>query len=306
MQIDDTNGRGWTLRWSLAAGFPACVEDALPKGDPAAPLAIAQNTAVRDLIALVEPYEAALALICAGNPSNGQPMHIDDPDNPGHFIPNPAYAELPRTITTTDADGNSATTPEPRWLAYDAATAIVNASSSTTAAHALVRTGEPAQSDDTHPAWIAACATLNAALASAAAANGAAQLPAMKDAKAALVAIERDQRVYGGFTVPVQVSAAMGGKVLQTRPSDARNWLTSQCAYMAAVSQGFGAVMGANFRDDDNKTTTVSYLEAMQILLAMAAWGAAIYARSWALKDAIAAAADLAALDAIDVEAGWP
>jgi hypothetical protein len=37
----------------------------------------------------------------------------------------------------------------------------------------------------------------------------------------------------------------------------------------------------------------------------MAQWGAAKYAKSWALKDAIAEAADEAALDAIDIESGW-
>lgn len=108
----------------------------------------------------------------------------------------------------------------------------------------------------------------------------------------------------GGFTVP---TGTMAGQILQVRDAEDRtNWLTSQASYSTAVAMGQGAVIGANFRCANNSTHTVSYQEGLTVLLAMAAWGASVMARSWALKDAIAAATSLEALDAIDVEAGWP
>jgi hypothetical protein len=37
----------------------------------------------------------------------------------------------------------------------------------------------------------------------------------------------------------------------------------------------------------------------------MAAWGASMMENSWTSKDAVAAAEDAAALDAIDINSGW-
>ncbi|AEI71089.1 hypothetical protein [EBPR siphovirus 2] len=97
-----------------------------------------------------------------------------------------------------------------------------------------------------------------------------------------------------------------GIHLLQTRDADDKlNWLTSQAAYSAAVAQGAGAMMGATFRSADNETFTVSLADGLAALLAMAAWGKAIYGRSWALKDDIEAAATHAALDAVDIDVGW-
>lgn len=108
----------------------------------------------------------------------------------------------------------------------------------------------------------------------------------------------------GGFVVP---AGPMQGAVLQVRDNEDRtNWLTSQASYSTAVAMGHGDVVNASFRCADNTTHIVSYREGLQTLLAMAAWGAAVMARSWELKDAIAAAADLAELDAIDIGTGWP
>jgi hypothetical protein len=94
---------------------------------------------------------------------------------------------------------------------------------------------------------------------------------------------------------------------LQTRNVDDRtNWLVSQASYSAAVAGGFGAVMGANFRTEDNVNITLSYAAGLNVLLAMAAWGVAHYARSWELKDVMTAASDDAAISAIDIDGGWP
>lgn len=114
----------------------------------------------------------------------------------------------------------------------------------------------------------------------------------------------RDQCFQQGFTVP---SGPLAGKVLQTRGiEDRTNWLTSQAAYMAAISQGGGNVADASFRTADNETIVVTYSEGFAALMMMAAWGKAVMGNSWTLKDAVANASTHAALDAIDVEAGWP
>lgn len=125
----------------------------------------------------------------------------------------------------------------------------------------------------------------------------------MMAAKKAAINAKLDAVLTGGFTVP---SGTMAGKVLQTRNlEDRTNWLISQTSYSAAVAGGMGAVEGAQFRTDDNSTFTVTFAEGLNVLLAMAAWGAAAMNNSWTLKDAVAAAEDLAALDAVDIEAGW-
>lgn len=125
-----------------------------------------------------------------------------------------------------------------------------------------------------------------------------------KEARRAEIYAKRDEIFGAGFTVP---SGPMQGAVLQVRDNEDRtNWLTSQASYSTAVAMGHGDVVNASFRCADNTTHIVSYREGLQTLLAMAAWGAAVMARSWELKDAIAAAADLAELDAIDIGTGWP
>lgn len=125
-----------------------------------------------------------------------------------------------------------------------------------------------------------------------------------KAAKLAAINIRLDIILTGGFTVPF---GAMTGKVLQTRNlEDRTNWLVSQASYSAAVAAGQGAVEGAKFRTAENETFTLSYADGLAVLLAMSAWGAAAMDNSWSLKDAVALAEDETALDAIDIEAGWP
>jgi len=129
----------------------------------------------------------------------------------------------------------------------------------------------------------------------------------LDERKAALreaVNAKLDAILTGGYTVQ---SGAMAGKVLQTRNlEDRTNWLVSQASYSAAVAAGQGAVEGAKFRTADNATYKLTFADGLAVLLAMAAWGTACMDHSWALKDAIAAAEDGAALDLIDIEGGWP
>ncbi|MHA6686347.1 DUF4376 domain-containing protein [Mesorhizobium sp. A556] len=129
-------------------------------------------------------------------------------------------------------------------------------------------------------------------------------LEQLREAKIAAVNAKVSAVLSGGFTVP---TGAMAGEVLQTRDNaDRINWLVSQASYSAAVAGGQGAVEDAKFRTADNDTFTMSYADGLNVLLAMAAWGAACMDNSWSIKDAVNAADDQAALDAIDIDTGWP
>lgn len=119
------------------------------------------------------------------------------------------------------------------------------------------------------------------------------------------VTARREAAFAAGFS---PTAGALAGHTLQCRgEADKINWLTSATAYGAAVAAGQGAVSGATFRTMANVTVQTTFAEGYALIVqGMAAWGEAIMHRSWALKDAIDASEDLAALAAIDIEIGWP
>ena len=109
-----------------------------------------------------------------------------------------------------------------------------------------------------------------------------------------------------GQGFPFDAGGALGIQHLQTRNNtDRTNWLTSQNAYQAQIALGNGAVEGATFRTAENNTVVMTFQQAYELLLAMAAWGAQLYQVSWSKQDAIRACTTQAELDAIDVAAGW-
>ena len=123
--------------------------------------------------------------------------------------------------------------------------------------------------------------------------------------KATAVNVRRDAILTGGYSH--DFGGSIGIKVLQTATADDdTNWLTLQASCTAAVLVGQGATVGAVIRTLDNVNIPLSYADGLQVMLAMSAWGAGVYAASWKLKDAIAAATDQPSLDAVDITAGWP
>ena len=126
----------------------------------------------------------------------------------------------------------------------------------------------------------------------------------MKATASASVSRKRDELLAGGYTH--DFGAPHGVHTLQTRPDDRTNWLASQAAYSAAIAAGAGNMAGATFRTADNATITMTYMQGLTVLLAMVAWGQSVMARSWVLKDDIAAATDETELTAVDIESGWP
>lgn len=140
-----------------------------------------------------------------------------------------------------------------------------------------------------------------------------ATLPTLDDRKAALCSrIDglRDGRIDGGFAHTVDAVEY----TFQSRQSDRENILGLAIAAQLAIAQGAQAgdlewlTPGADFQyiTADN---TLAPMDAFEVLalyqrgLSFKA-GQTFYARG--LKDAALAAADEAALDAIDIEAGWP
>jgi hypothetical protein len=110
-------------------------------------------------------------------------------------------------------------------------------------------------------------------------------------------------RFLDGFSPP---AGPLQGHVLQVRDvEDRTNWLTSQAAYLAAVSSGLGAEMGADFRTAANETINCSYADGLNTLLMMADWGKALMGKSWALKDALEQLTDPQAIEDYDVAAEW-
>lgn len=121
----------------------------------------------------------------------------------------------------------------------------------------------------------------------------------------AAVTAKREAVFAAGFT---PTAGPLAGHTLQVRnDQDKINWLTSATSYSAAVAGGHGAMPGATFRTMANDTVVVTFAEGAEVIVQdMAAWGQAIMQRSWDLKDEIDAASDLDALEAIDIEVGWP
>lgn len=129
-------------------------------------------------------------------------------------------------------------------------------------------------------------------------------LDALKAAKKADVDAISDAKMAAGY--PRDFGASYGVKVLQTRDSDKPNWLALAQTATAAIIQGQpNAPLGA-IRTQDNVNVPVTAQVALATMLGMQAYLAPILANAWALKDAIAAAPDTAALNAIDINAGWP
>lgn len=129
--------------------------------------------------------------------------------------------------------------------------------------------------------------------------------PDPKTLKNAAVTAKREAVFAAGFSPS---TGPLAGHTLQVRnEADRINWLTSTTSYGAAIAAGAGNVVGATFRTADNATVNVTYAQGYQVIVQqMAAWGQAIMARSWALKDQIDAAETDEELAAIDIEAGWP
>jgi hypothetical protein len=230
----------------------------------------------------------------------GQPRCLEDalpPNDPGVPVALAHTKAIDDLLEAVAVYEDAQRVPEPAEdedrTAWDAAQSTIQGASAAVEALALWRAGD---TDQELAVTTAIAGSVNIALD--------ADLPGARDAKIARVDEICAEVLSSGYTPK---TGPLAGQTLQTRDNtDRTNWLTSQAAYLSAVMTGAGAAMGANFRTQDNKTITMSYADGLGNLLGMAAWGAAVMGRSWTLKDALRAATSVDAIDAIDIESGWP
>lgn len=126
---------------------------------------------------------------------------------------------------------------------------------------------------------------------------------------------EKDAAIHAAFDARVVAGLPYGGKVLQIRDAD-RNLITAIASRAALFLQqqtapivGVTITWPANgfpWRMADDSFVALSPEQFVAMAQAAADYyGALFYVRS-ALKDAVAAAPDVATIDSIDTSAGWP
>ena len=120
----------------------------------------------------------------------------------------------------------------------------------------------------------------------------------------AAVEAKRDAVIAAGYSH--DFGGAAGTRILDNRgAADALNWLGLKDIVDTMIAAGDGSDTVV-IRDASNDGFSASAEAVSGALVAMAMWRASVLTASWALKDAVAAAADEAALAAIDLDAGWP
>lgn len=112
--------------------------------------------------------------------------------------------------------------------------------------------------------------------------------------KTALAVIERQARIDAGFDYQ--------GHTYQIADDD----LSVMDRFMLGLTVGFPSPHGGYFRDVDNVNVAMSDVELGAFIQVAAVYSGGLRAALHVLKDAIADAADQAALDLVDIDAGWP
>jgi hypothetical protein len=135
--------------------------------------------------------------------------------------------------------------------------------------------------------------------------------PTQEQVESALLTLaKREHAVAAGVEFDARVAAgvAYGGKVLQIGDDDRANITGQSSRAIASMLSGSGVTWPSDFawRMADNSSLALPTAADMLALgQAAADRYAALRLKLGQIKDAIDAAADQAALDAIDVTAGW-
>ena len=127
-------------------------------------------------------------------------------------------------------------------------------------------------------------------------------LPSLDTAKAAVWARVKATREAKTDAPGALVATPFG--VVQSDATSQRN--ITGLVTMALIAQGAGAPFSAAFTCADNSVVHLSAPQMIGLGVAVGQHVEAVYARARVLRTAIDAAADQAALDAIDIDAGWP
>ena len=114
---------------------------------------------------------------------------------------------------------------------------------------------------------------------------------------------ERDGRMAAG--VPHTFPDAVAGTIDTRNANDASNILGLVALAQRLIATAPDTVF-ASFRDAEDSEHALTPAEMLELYDVVVARRTALYRRAWTLKDAIAAAGDMATLDAIDITADWP
>lgn len=122
----------------------------------------------------------------------------------------------------------------------------------------------------------------------------------VRETKDASINAKRDAIVAGGYRH--NFGGTLGSRILDQR--DARD----ETAWLVVDREASKLPPETPFpiRDARNDTFVTTAGAAVEAMGAMARWRMAVSKRSWDLKDAVAAAKTVAALDKIDLNEGWP
>lgn len=129
-------------------------------------------------------------------------------------------------------------------------------------------------------------------------------LEQVKAARKRLAEAEYAARMVVGFPVP-----SLGpGETLQLRnDTDATRWLGFKDSCNDAIAAGLGDQLCPQaIRTTANNDHLVTFSAGAQLMRDLRAWAGAMLANLWSLKDAIEAAEDAEAVEAVDLAAGWP
>ncbi len=126
-------------------------------------------------------------------------------------------------------------------------------------------------------------------------------------AKAAKLAALK-QRAAEALALYKPTTGPLAGHVIQTgRIEDQVRLDQSLSIYRRKIENQEGALVEARFRTAANADKIISYADGYAVLVdGIGGWGKRITHKAWDLTNQIAAAADKATLDAIDIDTGWP
>ena len=129
-------------------------------------------------------------------------------------------------------------------------------------------------------------------------------LGTLKARKRGDVNAKRDTLLTSGYRH--NFGGTAGVRTLDTRSEqDITNWLVAKGIADSMLATGNDADM-VFLRDASDQTFAASAQTAAGALMALLRWRTAVMTHSWHLKDQINAASSQTALNAVNIEAGWP
>lgn len=121
------------------------------------------------------------------------------------------------------------------------------------------------------------------------------------------LALKINQITAAGYLIPSAILGVSDVRLQCRDAIDRTNWIGLNKRADSKVRASLGAQPSAlPMRDMANVNRPVTYQQALDITEGLLDWASAVMARGWQLKDAITAAQTQTALNAVDLNTGWP